>query len=147
MLIQKYTLKNIYIYQIKTICTYIYTIHVWTWLYDLQMDLYVCVSIFAQWLHQSWKLKKKKKKNGLQSNDINHNTNLESDSKHQYNPATPTGDNVKPIGPTNLENTNKRVFGLHDECEWQYTIVQYHTQKLNHQICALGRTTDMTCSV
>ena len=29
----------------------------------------------------------------LQSNDINHNTNLESDSKHQYNPATPTGDN------------------------------------------------------
>ena len=93
------------------------------------------------------KKKKKKKKNGLQSNDINHNTNLESDSKHQYNPATPTGDNVMAIGSTNLENTNKRVFGLHDECEWQYTIVQYHTQKLNHQICALGRTTDMTCSV
>ena len=90
---------------------------------------------------------KLRKKNGLQSNDINHNTNLESDSKHQYNPATPTGDNVMPIGSTNLENTNERVFGLHDECEWQYTIVQYHTQKLNHQICALGRTTDMTCSV
>ena len=35
---------------------------VWTWLYDLQMDLYVCVSIFAQWLHPSWEFKKKKKK-------------------------------------------------------------------------------------
>ena len=76
MLIQEYILKNIYIYQNKKyLCTYIYMIHVWTWVYDLQMDLYVCVSfVFAKWLHLSWK-------------------NLESDSKHQYNPATPTVDN------------------------------------------------------
>ena len=36
---------------------------------------------------------KLKIKNGLQSSDINHNTNLEPYSKHQCNPATPTVDN------------------------------------------------------
>ena len=80
-----YTKINIYI------CTYIYTIHVWIWVYDLQMDLYVCLRI-CKMVTPKLK-KKKKKKNGLQSNDINHNINLESDSKHQYNPVTPTVDN------------------------------------------------------
>ena len=91
--------------------------------YTICRWIYTCVSPYLQNGYTQVEKKNKKKinkwinKKGLQSIDINHITNLESDSKHQHKPTTPTGDNVMPSGSTNLENTNKRVFGLHDECE------------------------------